>query len=59
MQGYRVIEESIIYNAGKYSCELILFRCNEPHKHYPIYDLELVVDGLTELDLYKQSIGEV
>ncbi len=58
MQKYRVFEESIIYNAGKYSCELIFFRCSE-HKLYPIYDLELVVDDATLSDLYKQSIGEL
>ncbi len=59
MQGYRVVEEFIIYTVGKYKCELIFSRCNELHKHYPIYDIDFFVDKNDSLQMYKQSVGEV
>ena len=58
MQNYRILEESIVYIAGTYNCELQFIRCTEPEKKYHLYDLELIVDGANQLDLYKQSIGE-
>ncbi len=58
MQGYRFLEESIIYSAGKYNCELQFIRCTELNKNYHLYDLELIVDGAKTLDLYRQSRGE-
>lgn len=58
MQGYRVLEESILYRAGNYSCELQFIRCTEPHKAYHIYDLELIVDEATSFELYEQAVGE-
>jgi hypothetical protein len=58
MQGYRVLEESVIYNAGRCNCELQFIRCTEPHKNYHLYDLELIVDGANTHNLYKQSRGE-
>lgn len=58
MQGYQVLEESILYRAGSYRCELQFIRCSEPHKVHPIYDLELIVDGATTYELYDQAVGE-
>lgn len=58
MQGYRVLEESLVYKAGKSSCELSFVRCTEPHKLFPLYDLELKVDRYNDLDSYTQSINE-
>lgn len=57
MQGYQVLEESILYDAGQHECELMFFRCNESHKRYPIYDLDLMVDGVAYLDLFELTAG--
>lgn len=58
MQGYRVLEESIVYKAGKHNCKLLFFRCNEPFKHYPIYDLELTINNTDYLYLSEESIAQ-
>jgi hypothetical protein len=59
MQGYRVLEKSVVYNTGRYNCQLQFIRCTESHKNYHLYDLELIVDGAETSDLFKQSIGEM
>lgn len=58
MQGYRVFKESVVYKAGKYNCELLFFRCNEPFKPYPIYDLELTVNNTDYLYLSEETIAQ-
>jgi hypothetical protein len=59
MQDYRVFEESIMYKAGKHNCELSFFRCNEPVKHYPVYDLELTVNKTDYLYLSEESLAQL
>jgi hypothetical protein len=40
-----LVEDALAYCVGNYECELSFNRCSEPHQRYPIYNLELTING--------------